>query len=178
MIRNVLNPQFFIPGEIIALLTFPGVILHEWSHKKFCELFKVKVLEVCYLRAKNPVGYVLHEQPTKFIQTFFIDIGPFLINSICSLLIFLIARMFEGYLFYFLMWLGISVGMHSFPSTGDAEILWNESKRQFSMKNYWSLFGFPISAIIYIGSLLSIVWLDVFYALGLYYLAGFLPSLF
>lgn len=177
MSKNALNLQFFIPGEIIALLTFPGVILHEWSHKTFCELFGVKVLEVCYLRAKNPVGYVRHEQATSFRQTFFIDTGPFLLNSIIALFVFWFARLLSGNLFYFVMWLGISIGMHAFPSYEDGKILWNESKKRISEKNWWALIGFPVSVLIFIGSFLSMAWFDVFYALFLWYLTGFIPKL-
>lgn len=30
-----------IPGQIISLLTFPGIIAHEWAHKQFCNWLKV-----------------------------------------------------------------------------------------------------------------------------------------
>jgi hypothetical protein len=28
--------MIFIPGFVISLITFPGVIAHEWAHLLFC----------------------------------------------------------------------------------------------------------------------------------------------
>ena len=39
-----------IPGPIIALLTFPGVIVHEFAHKLFCDIFNVPVYYVNYFK--------------------------------------------------------------------------------------------------------------------------------
>lgn len=47
--------MFFIPGQLIAALTFPGVIVHEMAHQLFCRLFRVAVLDVCYFRF-GPAG--------------------------------------------------------------------------------------------------------------------------
>lgn len=58
-----------IPGIIISLVTFPGVIIHELAHKVFCYLFGVRVYEVVYFQVKDlsaPVGYVLHDPPQNF----------------------------------------------------------------------------------------------------------------
>jgi hypothetical protein len=52
--------MFFIPGPVIAAITFPGVILHETAHLFFCKLFKLQVYNVCYFRFGNPAGFVLH----------------------------------------------------------------------------------------------------------------------
>ena len=70
--------MFFIPGFLIALVTFPGVIVHEMAHQLFCRLFRVAVLDVCYFRLGNPSGYVLHESPRTTAQHLVIGIGPFL----------------------------------------------------------------------------------------------------
>lgn len=35
-----------IPGFIVAMLTFPGIIVHEFAHKLFCSLTGTRVLEV------------------------------------------------------------------------------------------------------------------------------------
>ncbi len=40
--------MFFIPGPVIAALTFPGVIIHEAGHLFFCRLFKLQVFDVCF----------------------------------------------------------------------------------------------------------------------------------
>lgn len=31
--------MFFIPGQLIALVTFPGVIVHELAHQLFCRRY-------------------------------------------------------------------------------------------------------------------------------------------
>src|SRR5437762_10128220 len=77
----------FIPGQLIAILTFPGVIVHEAAHQLFCRLFRVAVLDVCYFRVGNPAGYVLHEIPAYPNQQIWIGIGPFLINTLVGALI-------------------------------------------------------------------------------------------
>jgi hypothetical protein len=76
-----------IPGEFIALLTFPGVIIHEMAHMLFCRLSKVAVLDVCYFRFGNPAGYVMHEEPPNFGSAFLISVGPFIVNSLLCILI-------------------------------------------------------------------------------------------
>jgi len=60
----------FIPGKVVSLLTFPGVIVHELAHKIFCEMAGVQVYEVCYFRFGNPAGYVKHEPVSELIKSF------------------------------------------------------------------------------------------------------------
>lgn len=74
----------FIPGIIISIITFPGVIVHELAHQLFCRWFKIPVFEVCYFRFENPIGYVIHEPAKKGYQTILISIGPFIINTILA----------------------------------------------------------------------------------------------
>lgn len=54
-----------IPGFLISIVTFPGVIVHEMAHQIFCRLCGVAVFDVCYFRFGNPSGYVVHEIPKK-----------------------------------------------------------------------------------------------------------------
>ncbi len=70
--------MFFIPGQLISIITFPGVIVHEYAHQLFCKITKTVVLDVCYFRVGNPAGYVVHENPRKLSSHLLIDIGPFL----------------------------------------------------------------------------------------------------
>ena len=67
----------FIPGFLIALLTFPGVIVHEAAHMLFCKLRHVAVLDVCFFRVGNPAGYVVHEPVNRFSTSLLITFGPF-----------------------------------------------------------------------------------------------------
>ncbi|HIJ97786.1 TPA: DUF3267 domain-containing protein [archaeon] len=163
-----------IPGFVISMLTFPGVIVHELGHKFFCDLFGVRVHEAKYFRLGNPAGYVVHDIPNEFKKTFFIDIGPFIVNTAVALLIFSAARLFslQGLLGSFLLWLGISVGMHAFPSSHDAKVLWAESKKHLSRGDFSAVIGFPFAIFIFIANILSIVWFDLIYALVLFALVS------
>ncbi|MCT4543871.1 MAG: DUF3267 domain-containing protein [Vallitalea sp.] len=157
-----------IPGQIISLATFPGVIVHEMAHQLFCRLSRVAVFDVCYFRFANPCGYVVHEEPKKVHQHILISVGPFIINTLLGALISLSAaipvlKFSSGdALDYFLIWLGISIAMHAFPSRGDANNIWNLIK---SNKTNWltKILCFPIVIFIYLGALGSVVWLDLIY---------------
>ena len=122
-----------IPGELIALLTFPGVIIHEAAHMLFCKWGRVAVLDVCFFRFGNPAGYVIHEEPRNFHTAFLISVGPFIVNSLLCILLcfpaFVPVRIFDRAdpISYFLLWLGLSIGMHAFPSTQDAKVLWQQA---------------------------------------------------
>jgi len=157
-----------IPGILISILTFPGVIIHEFAHKLFCNWTGVKVHEVSYFRLGNSVGYVIHERPEKFYQSFFISVGPFIIGTIFALLFFLISKMFLTYwMEYFFIWLGASMAMNSFPSTGDAKVLWHETNRHVR-NNFLAVIGYPFVLLIWIANALNIIWFDAIYAVFLY----------
>lgn len=157
----------FIPGFLIAVATFPGVILHEYSHKKACEMVGLWVYEVKYFQLGNPVGYVRHAPPWKFGQALAITMFPLLINTFAEALALLPTIFFrEGFLFAFFIWLAISFGMHAIPSTKDAKSLWRYSRENWRYEKK-ALIGLPVAVIIYLLSLAKIVWIDLFYALGI-----------
>src|ERR1700684_4468 len=79
--------MIMIPGFLIALVTFPGVIVHEFAHQLFCRLLRVPVFKVCYIRVGNPAGYVLHEAPKERWKQVLIGTGPLFVNSILGFLI-------------------------------------------------------------------------------------------
>jgi hypothetical protein len=99
-----------IPGWFISILTFPGVIIHEWAHKKFCDWTKVRVNKVVYFRFGNPAGYVMHEKPIKYNQIFWISNGPLIINTLATIFISYIATLTqkESAQFYILLWVANS----------------------------------------------------------------------
>ena len=47
-----------IPGFVISIITFPGVIVHELAHQLFCRWCKVPVYEVKYFQCKNPLYFI------------------------------------------------------------------------------------------------------------------------
>ncbi len=155
-------------GQIITIITFPGVVIHELSHQLFCRYLNVEVQEVCYFRIGNPAGYVIHKPTEKWIHTVAIAAGPFFINSlIAAILAFPVASRIElgsNISDALLLWLAISIGMHAIPSTGDAQSMWKAvSGNRASL--IAKLFVAPIVAIIYLLSLGSILWLDLFYGI-------------
>lgn len=164
--------MFFIPGIVISIVTFPGVIVHELAHQLLCRYFKIPVFEVVYFQPQNPVGYVLHEIPSKKWQTIIISAGPFLVNTLVGGLIALPASLpifrFDNAtpLDYFLIYLGVSIAMHAFPSTGDASSIW-ETVKEKSTPLWIKIIGYPIIGLIYIGSIGSFFWLDLIYGVAI-----------
>jgi hypothetical protein len=161
-----------IPGFLISIATFPGVIIHELAHVAFCKLTKTPIHKVCYFRVGNPAGYVIHGRPTNVWKHILIGVGPFFLNTVLGLTCGIAAALMHVNLDNLtavsgiFMWLAISIAMHSFPSTGDARSIWSA---------IWSdgspvaarIFGTPLVAVIFLGALGSIFWLDLVYGFGI-----------
>jgi hypothetical protein len=158
----------FIPGILITIATFPGVIVHELAHQLFCRWFKIPVFEVVYFRVGNPAGYVLHETVPNKLHSILISVGPFFINTILGALIafpavlpvmkFDNATVFD----YVLIYLGVSIAMHAFPSRGDATAIL-ESIKEPETPVWAKILGYPVIGLIYIGAIGSFFWLDAIY---------------
>ena len=165
--------MFFIPGEFISILTFPGIIVHEFAHMLFCRLRKVAVLDACYFRIGNPAGYVVHENTGNFTTTFLISMGPFLVNTLLCLLICLPAYMpikffdLEHPFSYFLIWLGVSIGMHAIPSNQDAENVYEQAREKVKEWNVLALLSFPVVGLIYLFNILRVFWADLIYGVAI-----------
>ena len=162
----------FIPGIVISLVTFPGVIVHELAHQLFCRWCKVPVFKVVYFQTENPVGYVVHEVPANKWHSILISVGPFFINTLLGALIAFPAALpvftFDtaGPVDYLLIYLGVSIAMHAFPSTGDANAIWEHIKSK-DTGLLTKIFGYPIVGLIYLGSLGSFFWLDLIYGVAI-----------
>jgi hypothetical protein len=165
--------MFFIPGELISILTFPGIIVHEFAHMLFCRIRKVAVFDACYFRVGNPAGFVVHENTNNFTSTFLISMGPFFVNTILCLLICLPAYMpikffdIEHPLSYFLIWLGVSIGMHAIPSNQDANNVYDQAKEKIKDKNILAIVSFPIIGLIYVFNVMRFLWADVIYGVAI-----------
>lgn len=163
--------MFFIPGVLITAITFPGVIIHELAHYLFCRFTNTFVYEICFFRFGSPAGYVIHEKPSNSKKTLIISIGPFIVNTILGILITMhsaltIIKFNAGSVVDFIiLWLGISIAMHSFPSTGDAKSIMAVLKSK-ETSLLLKIVCFPIVALIYIGALGSVFWLDLIYGMG------------
>ena len=162
-----------IPGILVAIATFPGVIVHEVGHLFFCKLRNVAVFDVCFFRFGNPAGYVIHEGTEDFTTSFLIAIGPFVVNSLLCIIFcfpaFVPVRIFgqADLISYFWIWLGVSIGMHAFPSTQDARVLWRAAKKAMKSGNRLALVSFPLVVLIYVANILSFFWFDTLYGLAI-----------
>lgn len=162
----------FIPGNVIAGVTFPGVIVHELAHQLFCRWLKVPVFKVVYFQMENPAGYVIHEKTKSITQSALISCGPFFINTILGFLIALPSAIqlkaigTTGILDYVMLYLGVSIAMHAFPSTGDASALWSSVKDGNKPWYVKAIIG-PIVGFIHIGAIGSMIWLDLIYGIAI-----------
>jgi hypothetical protein len=155
-------------GFFIQVATFPGVIIHEFSHKLFCDFFKVRVIEVKYFQFRNPMGYVIHAPPNTYFKTFFICTAPLFIGTILSVLSFIFAQKAHSeYVNDLFLWLGISIAANAFPSRIDADILWRATLSEYKA-NIWTIVGFPVSALIYLINLLNYFCLNIIYGILLF----------
>ena len=99
-----------------------------------------------------------------------ISIGPFIINTVLGFIIAFPAALQYKFnaatpLDYVLLYLGVSIAMHSFPSTGDAQSLWGQvSSDETPMLT--KILVAPIVGIIYLGALGSFFWLDAIYGVA------------
>jgi hypothetical protein len=161
-----------IPGFIITWLTFPGVIVHELAHLAFCRITNTPVLQVCYFRFGNPAGFVIHEPPSSIWRHILIGIGPLFVNTLTGLTIGAALGLMRieidelSLVSGTALWLGVSIAMHSFPSTGDAQSIW-AALWVAGTPLAARLVGAPLVGLIYLGALGSILWLDLIYGMAL-----------
>ena len=164
--------MFFLPGWLISGLTFPGVMVHEIAHRIFCHLTGVPVYEVAYFRfGGNPAGYVVHGPPPTLRAALLISVGPLIVNSLlCALLTFaavipliILADKSASGISIFLAWVGLSIGMHAFPSNHDIDgfvDLVEERRGDGILAIVAQLFAWVFK----IANALRIVWIDLIYA--------------
>jgi hypothetical protein len=118
---------------------------------------------------------VIHECTEDFTTTFLVLVGPFLVNSVLCFAICLPAfvplRVFgqSDPVSYLLIWVGVSIGMHAFPSLGDAGILCRETWVAAKSLHPLALISSPFAIAIYIASLVSIIGFDYAYGVALGY---------
>src|SRR5690348_14043263 len=111
-------------GMLIQVLTFPGVIVHEFAHKLCCDILNVKVFEVKYFQLNNPAGYVRHQE-TSYANNFWISIAPIIVcTAVAAGILSWRNSVQHEKLSDVLFWLGISIAVNAFPSKTDADNLW------------------------------------------------------
>ena len=158
---------------LYSLLTAPGVVLHELGHAIFCIFAGVKIHQIKLFRFGNPAGFVKHDEPDKFYQSLLISLGPLIVNSLVTLVCF--ARISSPYLTWqnlLVAWLGIAVGLHAIPSTGDTRTLVQTTNRRF-WRNPLVALGYPVALALYVLNLLRRVHADAIYVAVLFWLGRF-----
>jgi hypothetical protein len=148
--------MLIIPGFLIAIVTFPGVVVHEMGNRFF--------------RIGSPAGYVVHAPAAGLSASFLTAIGPLIVNTVlCAVICFTPIIAFNLNLAdlpgvsVLLLWLGISIGMHAFPSPQDAENLCaavGASGRRELCYAVAKVFQF----LVRIAQVLRFVWFDFVYA--------------
>jgi len=152
-------------GKVISILTFPGVILHEYAHKLACEYYGVPVYDVRYFSFKlNRDGWVVHAPPRDFNSAFFISLAPFVVNNLAAVFCLGGGALVGTFIGAILIYIGFSSAMHSFPSFEDLNSTL-KYKHELSLIN--KIFVYPILGLFYIAKALSYAWFDLFYAIGI-----------
>jgi len=167
--------MFLIPGKIIALLTFPGVIVHEWAHKILCNIMNVKVHEVKYFQIDGDVpGYVIHDEPDSFTKSVAILLGPFLVNSVLAVIFGAFALYVEYLtdnlaLILITMWIGLSIGVHAFPSDDDGRNVISATRTARENNGSFLVYTmYPFIWLLYLANALKFIWFDFIYGLGIF----------
>lgn len=164
--------MIFIPGWLISIATFPGVIVHEAAHFLFCRIFRLAVFDVCFFRIGNPAGYVVHEKTATFAASFFVTMGPFLLNTVlcvvfCSAAFLPVWELeVQDPLAYFFYWVGLSIGMNAFPSTEDLNILWELAPARAKSGNLLAIASLPLIALLYVLNFARVIWADLGYGIA------------
>ena len=123
------------------------------------------------------------------MKNFLTAMGPFFVNTLLGILIVIPASLeilyFEGVsnqingivslINVILLWVGISVLMHSFPSTGDAKSLYESVLKNPDVPMITKVLVAPFIGLIYVGAFGSVFWLDFIYAVAV---ATFAPRIF
>jgi len=66
-----------------------------------------------------------------------------------------------------LLWLGISILMHAFPSTGDAKSLVQTVLKNKEVGVGAKIITAPFIGLIYLGAVGSVFWLDLIYGIAM-----------
>jgi len=162
----------FVLRVLLALASIPGIVVHELAHQVFCHLTGTRVLRVRYFRFGIPPGYVLHERPRSAFRHVLIGLGPLFVNSALAFglgwvsLKGLVPAESIWLQKVVPLWLAIAIGMHAFPSYGDAEsildAIWSRGAGLLA-----KIFGTPIALLMFLGAFLANLGLDLVFGVGI-----------
>ncbi|GFE60076.1 metalloprotease family protein [Geobacter sp. AOG2] len=157
---------------IVSLLTFPGVVVHEFAHAWACRRLGIRVVKVCYLRLGNPLGYVLHEQPRYAVQHIMVAVAPFFVSTAIALTVSLSASIFvtsptatefKDLAVLAGAWFSFSIALHAFPSSGDGDALWQDVTDS-DVSIFAKLLLMPVVGLIRLCQADDAIWLHALFA--------------
>lgn len=149
-------------------LTFPGVAIHEWAHKIFCQISGLKVIKTVYFRFGNPSGYVMHEAPRNYLQSFFVATGPIIFNSLVAFFLAYFIYIFDegSYIRIIFLWLAFSVAAHAFPSDEDLKGASRDGLNYLKQgTSLWPLIGFPLIGLMWLAGRFGLIFRIIFASL-------------
>jgi len=124
-------------NEIMHVLFFPGIMLHESAHALACLLFGVKIKKIKFIDKSG--GYVVHED-SKDYKIIVISLFPFIFNIFISIICGNLIRLTDNtFLKLFLIWIGVGALFFCVPSDQDTNNSLYAIKRTFVKKQKWWL---------------------------------------
>jgi hypothetical protein len=138
---------------LTILAVAPGVIVHELGHLLLCLLSGVAVRQVVLFRIGSPAGFVAHAAPRLLRQHLAISSGPLILASALALSLFvLVLRLIStrpGYWWPLAaligIWLGWSIALEAWPSSGDAAALRRSATLQLRQLNPGATLALPLA---------------------------------
>jgi len=118
--------------EIMHLLFFPGIVIHECAHAFACLLLGVPIKKIKFIGKSG--GFVIHED-SRTDKIIIISLFPFVFNIFISLLcarIYLLS--FDPFIKLVVAWIGISAILFSIPSSKDTENSFLALKKTYTQK--------------------------------------------
>jgi len=159
---------------IVSLVTFPGIVAHEYAHAWACRRLGIRVVKVCYLRLGNPLGYVLHEQPAYAVQHIMVAVAPFFVSTLAALAVSLLTSFFvtspwaaeyRDIVALAGAWLSFSLALHAFPSSGDGDALWDDVTSP-GVSLLAKLLLAPVAGLIRLCQAGAAIWLHALFAVA------------
>jgi hypothetical protein len=138
---------------LTILAVAPGVVVHELGHLLLCVLSGVRVRQVVLFRVGSPAGFVAHATPRLLRQHVAISSGPLILASVCALSLFvvvlraIVTRPGPWWPLVALLgiWLGWSIALEAWPSSGDAAALRRSATAQLREMNPGATLALPLA---------------------------------
>lgn len=155
--------------KLYELITFPGIVTRELSHKIACDLACVPVYEAKYFSLGSPAGYVMHGEPASYRAEYVTTVVPFVLNSALAIAMFIpLCLNLNIVLDAVFLWLGCSFALHAMPDGADSQRLWKKSAEALE-KNPLVVIAFPPAiAIMITNSARNFLRVNLIYAAVLF----------